>query len=153
MDDYLAKPVRPEDLVTVLSRFGRRGTADQGDDPAVDPAALDGLLDQLGDAGPATRRAVLDSYLGQGAAWIDECVAAARTGDRETVARVAHTLQSSSQIVGAMRLASLLRAAGEASRTAGADLAPHAGPLSTEYARVVLALETLRDTDQDQEIA
>jgi PAS domain S-box-containing protein len=153
MDDYLAKPVRSEDLVTVLSRFGRRGTADQGDDPAVDPAALDGLLDQLGDAGPATRRAVLDSYLGQGAAWIDECAAAARTGDRETVARVAHTLQSSSQIVGAMRLASLLRAAGEASRTAGADLAPHAGPLSTEYARVVLALETLRDTDQDQEIA
>jgi PAS domain S-box-containing protein len=176
MDDYLSKPVRMEELARVLVRLGRRagtapvtfaGTApvtavpkapdDTAAHPALDTAALDGLLDQLGDAGPATRRAVVDSYLGQGTAWMAELSAAADTGDRGTVARIAHTMRSSSLIVGAVHLASLFRTAEDAARNTGADLHAHAAALAAEYDRVVVACEALRDNSdpgisRDQEV-
>jgi CheY-like chemotaxis protein len=160
MDDYLPKPVRAEELADVLDRLGRRDTVTPPepepepapepvgtDVPVLDPAALEGLLDQLGDAGPATRRAVLDSYLAQGAGWIDELVAAAHRGDGGIVARVAHTLQSSSRVVGAVRLAELLRTAELAVRDGG-ELASHAAPIQSEYDRVAAALETLRENQE-----
>jgi HPt (histidine-containing phosphotransfer) domain-containing protein len=117
--------------------------ADPVSPAAVDPSALEGLLAQLGDAGPATRRAVLDSYLDQGAGWIGELVAAAAGADGETVAGIAHTLQSSSRIVGAVTLADLLRDA-EAAARSGAELGPLATAVESEYHRVAAELETLR---------
>jgi CheY-like chemotaxis protein len=167
MDDYLPKPIRSEDLAGVLTRLGPTGHPDSpaavadgqvahdggtGPDsplePAVDSAVLAGLLDQLGDAGPATRRSVLDSYLGQGGGWIDELVTAAHAGDAETIARTTHTLHSSSQIVGALRLATLLREAEQACRIADTDLVPYAVAIETEYRRVAAALAAMRaDTD------
>jgi CheY-like chemotaxis protein len=160
MDDYLPKPVRPDDLATILRRLGRRGpgstppaTADSvprgtttppAEELAVDPRVLDGLLDQLGEAGPATRAAVLESYLDQGAGWVAELVTAADTGDGDTVALIAHTMVSSSEIVGALPLAGWLREVEEAAR-AGRDPRPHAGRVQTEYHRVAAALAALRE--------
>jgi PAS domain S-box-containing protein len=143
MDDYLPKPVRAEQLAAVLDRLGGRGAADPVSAAAVDRSALEGLLAQLGDAGPATRRAVLDSYLDQGAGWIGELVVAAAGADGDTVARIAHTLQSSSRVVGAMALADLLRDA-EAAARSGAELGPLAAAVESEYHRVAAELETLR---------
>jgi HPt (histidine-containing phosphotransfer) domain-containing protein len=166
MDDYLPKPVRPGELADVLARLGHRRWSDQAVpggqaehngsvrpgsalEPAVDPAVLDGLLDQLGDAGPATRRAVLDNYVSQGTGWIEELVTAAHAGDGETIGRVAHTLRSSSQVVGALRLATLLREAEQASRIAGTDLVPYACSIETEYHRVAAALAAMGTDAQD----
>jgi PAS domain S-box-containing protein len=169
MDGYLPKPVRPNDLADVLAQLGRRGP-DAAADPAVpaphtapaegagpastgpaygtappiDPAALDGLLQQLGDSGPATRRAVLDSYLDQGAGWVGELITAAHRGDGDAVGRITHTMKSSSKIVGARRLADLLHDAEEAGRIGTGDLAAHAAAIEAEYQRVAVALEALR---------
>ena len=143
MDDYLPKPVRADDLAAVLARLGGVPVAPVPPAAAVDPAALDGLLGQLGDAAPATRLAVLDSYLGQGADWVAELVSAARDGDTGTVARIAHTLQSSSRIVGAGTLADLLRDA-EASARSGDTAAVRADAIASEYQRVAAELTALR---------
>ncbi|HEY0358067.1 MAG TPA: PAS domain S-box protein, partial [Mycobacteriales bacterium] len=162
MDDYLPKPVRRKDLADLLARLGRRGSAPAelpdepitvpgGDAPTIDPAALDGLLQQLGDAGRATRRAVLDSYLDQGAGWIGELVTAAHAGGHDIVARIAHTMRSSSEIVGARRLADLLRAAEEAGRTRTGDLVVGAVAIEAEYHRVAAALRRLRADDETRE--
>jgi PAS domain S-box-containing protein len=162
MDHYLPKPVRMKDLADLLARLGRRGSAPAelpdelitepgGDAPTIDPAALDGLLQQLGDAGRATRRAVLDSYLDQGAGWIGELVTAAHAGGHDIVARIAHTLRSSSEIVGARRLADLLRAAEEAGRTRTGDLVVGAVAIEDEYHRVAAALGELRADDETRE--
>jgi HPt (histidine-containing phosphotransfer) domain-containing protein len=163
MDDYLPKPVRKKDLADLLARLGSRGPAPAelpaapvtepgGDAPPIDPAALDGLLQQLGDAGRATRRAVLDSYLDQGAGWIGELVTAAQsTEGRDTVARIAHTMRSSSEIVGARRLADLLRAAEDAGRAGTGDLAAQAVAVEAEYHRVAAALGRLRADDETRE--
>ncbi|MDQ1676772.1 MAG: hypothetical protein QOC93_1916 [Actinomycetota bacterium] len=167
MDGYLAKPVRAKELEDILARFGRRGSdpAGTGPEPSadptpvtaagcpgpIDPAALDGLLQQLGEAGPATRRAVLDSYLDQGTGWVGELVTAAHGADGATVARIAHTLQSSSQIVGAVRLAELLRDAEESGRTGTGDLVAQAAGIGSEYHRVAAALDGLRGDDQGRE--
>jgi phytoene/squalene synthetase len=110
----------------------------------VDPRVLDDMLDQLGAARPATRAAVLESYLDQGAGWVGELVTAAHADDGETVSRIAHTMVSSSQIVGALPLAALLRDAEEAVR-GGRDLSPYADLIETEYHRVAAALEALRE--------
>jgi PAS domain S-box-containing protein len=164
MDDYLPKPVRPDDLAAILRRLGRRGpgaapapasepagaipdpttTTAAVEHPAVDPRVLDDMLDQLGAARPATRAAVLESYLDQGAGWVGELVTAAHADDGETVSRIAHTMVSSSQIVGALPLAALLRDAEEAVR-GGRDLSPYADLIETEYHRVAAALEALRE--------
>ncbi len=132
MDDYLAKPVRTEELASALMRVGVRGdmepaepvptgggvqlpAADVGGDPsaawdkasAVDPAVLEALTGRLGDRGPAFRQTLLQTWRGEAAARLNEVDEAAAAGSGDGVVRVAHTLKSGSAALGALSLATL----------------------------------------------
>ncbi|MGQ0630706.1 MAG: response regulator [Sporichthyaceae bacterium] len=166
MDGYLAKPVREEELRKALDRFDSRpvpavtevpdGGIDPSVDPAGDPAAacdpavLSELLDMLGED-HETGDGVVETYLEDTARSIPDLVLAARQGDLVTVGALAHRLKSSSLLLGARRLAALLReieteAMGARTVPAGAaadeDLVTLATAASLEADRVAAALRS-----------
>lgn len=120
MDDYLAKPVRRDELVGALARAGAiTVVADPvGDDPgaaggvgdaagageSVDLSALADLLSSLGDRAPMAEARLIDTYLRELPRMIEQLRSALETDDREVLHRVAHTLKSSSASLGAFPL-------------------------------------------------
>jgi CheY-like chemotaxis protein len=116
MDDYLAKPVRRDELVGALVRAGAitvvgpsagepggvGGTSGAGE--AVDLSALVNLLSSLGDRAPQAEARLIDTYLHELPRMIDQLRASLETDDREVLHRVAHTLKSSSASLGAFPL-------------------------------------------------
>ena len=111
MDDYLAKPVRREELAAVLVEAGGRAEPDAapagGNGLAIDETRLAELRDLLGDDGMETVTALVDSYLDDGPRLIANAVDALGRGDTEALVRSAHTLRGSSGAVGAMAMAEL----------------------------------------------
>ncbi len=120
MDDYLAKPVRRDELVGALARAGAiTVVADPaGDDPgaaggvgdaagageSVDLSALADLLSSLGDRAPMAEARLIDTYLRELPRMIEQLRSALVADDREVLHRVAHTLKSSSASLGAFPL-------------------------------------------------
>jgi CheY-like chemotaxis protein len=115
MDDYVAKPVRRDELMSALARAGaitvvgpprdepgRAGGAGAGE--SVDLSALANLLSSLGDRAPLTEARLIDTYLRELPRMIDQLRDAVEAGDREVLHRVAHTLKSSSASLGALPL-------------------------------------------------
>ena len=109
MDDYLSKPVRLDELSAVL-----RGAAPQTPvaqeapmTSPVDPSVLDGLTERLGDRGPAFRTSLVQTWRDETRARLADLDAAVAAGDRDGVARVTHTLKSSSGALGAQPLSEL----------------------------------------------
>ncbi len=127
MDDYLSKPFRLDQLVQVLTRWGRPRiptsgttddifppTADHVTDPVTEIVAS--VLDQDALASilsfPGGARILSDSvnaYHRVAPTQIRELREAIETGRREDVHRIAHTLKSSSAMLGVSHLADLLR--------------------------------------------
>ena len=130
MNDYLAKPIRPEELATALESVPRRAAA--GDAPLgheasdrdvttpladdVDPddadtapsAAIDQVaVDRLRAIAPddAAFRQLIASFAGNGASTLAQLVEAAGAGDVDDVKRFAHTLKSNAASFGATDLA------------------------------------------------
>jgi signal transduction histidine kinase/CheY-like chemotaxis protein/HPt (histidine-containing phosphotransfer) domain-containing protein len=149
MDDYLSKPVRAEELAAALSRAGggRRMDAPAGPAPtsdAVDRSVLEALTSRLGDRGEAFRTSLVQTWRDETAGRLAELDAAVRAQDADAVARVAHTLRSSSAALGAMPLSFLceevelgLRAGDE--RDLAADAAAlRAGAAAADAAFTVL---------------
>src|SRR5256885_3741471 len=110
MNDYVAKPIRVDELVTAIKRTPRRGSgnsspvADEQFDGSIDEAVLARLADGTGgDAG------FVSELIEQFVADTPALVAAARTGidggDAEGVRRAAHTLKSNAATFGAHELA------------------------------------------------
>jgi two-component system, sensor histidine kinase and response regulator len=114
MDDYISKPLRPDQLDAVLERWlghaGARadGAAADGDGrhalidagrvrrfKADYPEIVDRLVALFADATPPL---------------LEQLSNAAHTGDDEGVRRLAHKLKGSCQNVGATRMATLCRA-------------------------------------------
>jgi hypothetical protein len=77
MDDFLTKPVRPEDLVDALARV-------IGEEPAVDRGVLDQLRGAL-DERTVTR--IVDVFVAQGT---DQLATIAQSDDAAAVKRAAH---------------------------------------------------------------
>ena len=108
-----------------------------------DTTAIDELVRSLGDRGRALRRDLLTSYVGEGDLRLAEMLA----GDHEAARRVAHTMRSSSQVIGLLELADLFeqleRAAtadGDATAVAGlVDRSAAAYRTAAAGIRVVLA--------------
>lgn len=86
--------------------------------PAVDPAAVDRLLEMTG-GDPEFLAELIDTFLEDGAAQLEALRAAVTAGDAEAALRPAHSLKSNSASMGAERLADLSRAL-EADARAGA---------------------------------
>jgi two-component system sensor histidine kinase/response regulator len=161
MDDYLAKPVMPEDLAAALARWtnpeGPRAPAPasrlesspvraaesaQCDavPPAVDPAALQTLA-QSADEGENFLGELIRVYLRDLNMRLTAMQLGLETGDAEQIAQAAHAIAGSSGHFGAKTLISLCRQIENSARSGlMADLAPAIAAAVTESARVRDAL-------------
>ena len=128
MNDYMAKPVRKDVLLSVVRRWvGQSGPAAPAASPAPDPAAAEGALidpDTLAllaaDLDAETFAKLLQTFLSETESRILRMQAAAESGDRDSLAREAHSLKSSAATFGAARL-SRLAAAIERAAVSGPD--------------------------------
>ena len=112
--------------------------------PAVDPAAMDRLLEMTG-GDPAFVDELIDTFLEDGAAQIDELRTAVAAGDAESAVRPAHSLKSNSASMGADRLAALSRALEADARTGAIEDGPaRVDAASAEFAEVRTALLAMR---------
>ena len=112
MDDYVAKPIRPDELAEALKRVrprrigGGRRLA-EGDDVGLDAAALESLRELGGDDFLAE---VIDTFLADVGMLLATLRRALDEGDAAEVRRVAHTLKSNGATLGATEFAELCRA-------------------------------------------
>ncbi len=159
MDDYLAKPVRPAALNTVLERWVPPNLGlPEGDSPGsdappdggnghtfpgepIDPAVVESLRELGGDD---VLGELVEMFLGDTAPRLAALGKAVEAGDASTVEQVAHTLKGSSGNMGA-RLMSELAASLQNIGASGdlSDAAGRVGQLEAEFARVRASLSTL----------
>jgi CheY-like chemotaxis protein len=143
MNDYVAKPIRVDELVAAIKRTPRRGSGDgspvgaQIDGP-IDEAVLARLADGTGgDAG------FVSELIEQFVADTPGLVAAARAGldggDVEEVRRAAHTLKSNAATFGAHTLAGRSRELEDAAKRGTLDDA------SAQVDAMARELDTVRE--------
>jgi CheY-like chemotaxis protein/nitrogen-specific signal transduction histidine kinase/HPt (histidine-containing phosphotransfer) domain-containing protein len=102
MDDYVAKPIRPDQLARALGAATRRSAA--GADGAVkagvslDAAAIEGLRELGGDA---FLTEVIDTFCADAPALLATLRSALDSGDGPELRRAAHTLKSNGATLGA----------------------------------------------------
>jgi CheY-like chemotaxis protein len=95
MDDFLAKPVRADELASALQRHV--------DPPLVDPRAADRLRDAVGSEQLVAQ--IMEMFLVQAASHIETLRCAVTYEDTETAIRTAHSLKGSAMTVGATAIA------------------------------------------------
>jgi CheY-like chemotaxis protein len=129
MNDYVAKPIRVDELVAAIKRTPRRGSSDTSpvaDAPTDDPID-ESVLARLAD-GTGGDVAFVWELIEQFVADTPGLVAAARAGieggDAEEVRRAAHTLKSNAATFGAHELAGLSRELEDAAKRGVLDDAP-----------------------------
>jgi CheY-like chemotaxis protein/HPt (histidine-containing phosphotransfer) domain-containing protein len=128
MDDYIAKPVRPEDVRTVIERWAsaatlaeppsptvaQTATATQAviERPAVDPneapVQMDRLLDFTNN-NPDDLRELIALYLKQTGEQVEQLNAAVRASSAVDVRRLAHSAAGANATCGMTRIVPLLR--------------------------------------------
>ena len=104
MDNYLAKPIRPDELAAALAHAPARATAQ------ASAAVLDSnAFDRLRSIAPNTEMLdrLVTSFLDNGADLLAQLAHAAGSGDVEVVLRSSHTLKSNAATFGATELAEL----------------------------------------------
>ncbi|HUO74701.1 MAG TPA: response regulator, partial [Solirubrobacteraceae bacterium] len=139
MDDYLAKPIRPEALATALAATPNRA-ADRPKVTVLDPSAL-ARLQAIAPNAEALARLVT-SFLDNGAGLIAKMAEAAGAGDAEALRRHSHTLKSNAASFGATELCehcAALEARARAGDLAGADQAVSRIAREFDGARAALA--------------
>jgi len=100
MDDYISKPVRPQELLEKLMEW-------------LDPAAISAsridweYLHDLSENDPRFEREILDVYLKTTPALMSSLIDALRTHSYATAIRLAHTLRGSSRSIGANQFGDL----------------------------------------------
>jgi CheY-like chemotaxis protein len=158
MERYLSKPVRAQELIDLtewirsnrrtidsgLDEGSTKGTDVTTDDataagavpeppPAVDDAVFEELVAELGDPDGEFMTELINSYLAEGAAASAELVRTAAAGDTVTFAATAHTWRSTSALIGATTLASLLLHAEGCARESSAELPAQAQAIAADY--------------------
>ena len=129
MDEYLSKPIDGQQLAALIERWAPEIP------PVLDPA---GLLGGAADLSPQHRE-VVELFLADVPRRLDLLTTAVARGDRDQVARIAHTLAGSADSLGASRLAAACARLEALARGHGASPgnAPHdehqtgAGSMST----------------------
>ncbi|HZS02457.1 MAG TPA: response regulator [Chloroflexota bacterium] len=155
MDDYISKPVRPEELAATLYRWlplpappaapAVDGHADDGDEPHVDRQVVAALGDPRQGGDPAFLQELARIFFDETPRHLTALREAAAGGDSVAIARTAHTLKSSSGYLGARRL-HLLSARLEACGRAGsiAKIEELVTRLEQEFAQVQAVFEQER---------
>ena len=110
MDDYMSKPLADEELDRTL----RRGLGARDRPASLDQSRLARLRELFGDEQPG---AVLVRLVDEVIRALDEARELAGVGDSDGVARAAHSIRGSAEMIGAR---SLVDAAGELERRAAA---------------------------------
>jgi CheY-like chemotaxis protein/HPt (histidine-containing phosphotransfer) domain-containing protein len=126
MDDYLAKPVRLEDIRTIIERWGAIAAATDAalvgtvgvqnqepvrkPDAAADdsPVEMERLLD-FTDGNPDNLRELVNLYLTQTTDQMEQLEAAVNNRDAAEVRRLAHSCAGASATCGVRRLVAMLR--------------------------------------------
>jgi HPt (histidine-containing phosphotransfer) domain-containing protein len=109
MNDYVAKPIRGDELAAALKRarpLGNRDTYSRESEIALDAAALQNLRD-LG--GVEFLAEVVDVFLADAPALITSLRSSLERQDTEELRRAAHTLKSNGSTLGAAAFAELCR--------------------------------------------
>ncbi len=156
MDAYLAKPVRAAELRAALGDLHatKRTSANDADtridepptamdDPPVDESVLIDLMEQVGGNGQDMRDDLIQSYLDESLEQVQQLAEAARAFDAATVASIAHSLRSTSAMVGARRLVLLLLHVEQVARTTPGNVPSVKEAVTMEYERVAAALRDL----------
>jgi signal transduction histidine kinase/DNA-binding response OmpR family regulator len=111
MNDYLAKPIRAEELVAAIKRAPRRERAKVptgGGDGSIDTNALMRLADGLG-GDTEFVQGLIDQFVADAPGLVSAARAGLEVGDADVVRRAAHTLKSNAATFGARRLAECSR--------------------------------------------
>ena len=128
MDDYLAKPVRLEDIRAIIERWGQSAGMSEGTEtpasretrevqkatepkaahPEETPVDMERLV-ELTDGDQNNLRELVELYLKQTAGQMEQLEAAVRANDADAVRRVAHSCAGASSTCGVRKLPPLLR--------------------------------------------
>jgi HPt (histidine-containing phosphotransfer) domain-containing protein len=153
MDDYVPKPVKPEELETVLQRWileegdsasdteGSHGsvTAAEGTEGPLDRTAIENLR-ELG--GQQMLSELAEMFLGDARSSIRALREAIESSDAISVKQVAHTLKGSSGNMGAARMATICSELQDVGAAGDLSHAPELlERLEEEFGRVRLVLE------------
>ena len=135
MDDYLAKPVRPEDIRKIIERWGARVHPDAPDiahrvapppeaqvlmDAAPSPAPTDfspaagppvemDRLNEFASGDPGNLRELVDLYYQQTDSQMEKLEEAIRNAQAPEIKRIAHSCAGSSATCGMLRIAGFFR--------------------------------------------
>ncbi|PZO45618.1 MAG: hypothetical protein DCF17_00780 [Shackletoniella antarctica] len=116
MDEYVSKPIRPQELAQVLSQCWPLSAASETPLPAsapelasptLDALVLDELKKTLGDDTGEVVGELIDFYLADTPPLLESMQTAVGQHDFEVLQRLAHGLKSSSASLGALRLSQL----------------------------------------------
>jgi CheY-like chemotaxis protein len=127
MNDYLAKPIRPDELVAAIKRSPRRAgnriASARGDgvgDEPVDPKSLQRLAEGVrGDIAFVSE--LIDQFLADALGLVASARSGVESADAEKVRRAAHTLKSNAATFGARALSERCRALEAAAKTNALD--------------------------------
>ncbi len=144
MDDYIAKPVRLEELGRALGRCAPVAPCAPAAPPA---AAADAVIDRRAleemraDLDAETAREVIEDFLRASPAQIAKLAAAAACGDAPEIRRTAHTMKGTSAILGARGLSSRCEELESLARAGAVDgAAERVKAIEAVYAEVRAAL-------------
>ena len=121
MDDYVAKPIRPDELAQALGRakgWRADATSPKDEGPALDDAALANLRELGGDDFVAE---VIDTFVADAPTLLAMLRSSLGEGDTEELRRASHTLKSNGRTFGAVSFAELCRQLEERARSGVLD--------------------------------
>jgi PAS domain S-box-containing protein len=147
MDDYVAKPIRAEELVAALKRAKPAANGDGGSAAAVGYVSLDdGALTSLRDlGGDEFLSEVIDAFLADAPALIATLRRSLEEQSSEELRRAAHTLKSNGATLGAAEFADLCRALEQRAKAGELDGASElVDRIEQEYRPLEEALSALR---------
>jgi PAS domain S-box-containing protein len=108
MNDYVAKPIRPQELIAAITRTPSRGktatAVDVASRPPVDAAVLARLTESMG-GDDAFVAELIDQFVTDSPALVTAARRGLEAGDADEVRRAAHTLKSNAATFGANGLA------------------------------------------------
>jgi len=146
MDDYVAKPIRPEELIEALNRVDPVGHKDAAGADGAGVSLEAGAVEDLRELGGEEFLVeVIDTFLGDAPALISTLKASHERGDAEELRRTAHSLKSNGQTFGAKQFADLFRELEERAKQGELDGASEfVDRIDHEYVALENALAALR---------
>jgi PAS domain S-box-containing protein len=148
MDDYLAKPIRPDEMAQALRRAKPRGRKDDATSNGIpvsfDAAALENLKELGGDDFLAE---VIDAFLTDSPTLVATLRRSLDEKDADELRRAAHTLKSNGATLGAARFSELCRELEQRARNGRLDGASElVDRIEEEYELLQQALAALNWT-------